>query len=108
MENSEIYLAILVMALANLLTRILPFLFFVKKEPPSAIVFIEENFPPIIMVILIFYTLSSIDFQNQFYGLKEFLAIGITAYLHIRFNNYLISIFVGTLSYMFLVQFSGL
>jgi len=107
MQTNEIYLAILIMAAANLLTRALPFLFFVKKEPPKAILFIEKNFPPIIMIILIFYTLSSIDFKHQLYGLKEIFSIIVTAFLHIRFNNYLVSIFLGTLFYMFLVQFVG-
>jgi branched-subunit amino acid transport protein AzlD len=105
MESSEIYIAIAIMALANLITRALPFLFFTKKEPPHYIIFIEQNFPPIIMIILIFYTLTSIDLVNQLYGLKEIVAIGITAYLHLRFNNYLISIVLGTLFYMGLVQF---
>ena len=105
MSNSEIYIAIGVMALANLLTRLLPFVFFAKNNPPPWIVFIEKNFPPIIMMILIFYTLSSIDFANELYGLKEFVSIALTAYLHLRFNNYLVSIIVGTLFYMGLVQF---
>lgn len=108
MVETSVYLAIFVMAVANFLTRVFPFLFFVKKEPPAIIIFIEKNFPPIIMTILIFYTLSSIDFKNELYGLKEFLAIGVTAFLHIRFNNYLVSIFIGTIFYMYLVQFSGL
>jgi branched-subunit amino acid transport protein AzlD len=105
MSNNEIYIAIAIMAIANLLTRALPFLFFNAKQPPSWIVFIEINFPPIIMTILIFYTIASIDFVNQLYGLKEFLGILFTAFLHIWFNNYLVSIFLGTLFYMGMVQF---
>jgi len=70
MTSNEIYLAIIAMSLANLLTRVFPFLFFVKKDPPSYIVFIEKNFPPIIMTILIFYTLGKIDFSIAPYGLK--------------------------------------
>jgi branched-subunit amino acid transport protein AzlD len=105
MNTNEIYIAIFIMALANFLTRVLPFLFFVKKDPPSWITFIEKNFPPIIMTILIFYTLTSIDFKNQMYGLKEFTAIFITGYLHIKYSNYLISIILGTIFYMALVQF---
>ena len=105
MSNNEIYFAIGVMAIANLLTRALPFLFFNSKQPPLWIMFIEINFPPIIMTILIFYTLAGIDFANELYGLKEFLGILFTAFLHIRFNNYLVSIFLGTLIYMGMVQF---
>lgn len=105
MSTNELYMAIGVMSLANLLTRVFPFLFFTKKEPPSYIVFIEKNFPPIIMTILIFYTLTSVDFTSAPYGTKELVSIALTAFLQIKFNNYLVSIFVGTLFYMGLVQF---
>jgi branched-subunit amino acid transport protein AzlD len=107
MNNNEIYIAIAVMALANIITRAFPFIFFAKKEQPHYIKFIANNFPAMIMVILIFYTLAKIDFTTAPYGLKELLAIAITALLHIKLNNYLISIFVGTISYMVLVQYVG-
>ena len=105
MSTNELYLAIGIMALANFTTRVFPFLFFVKHEPPAWIVFIEKNFPPIIMTILIFYTLTSIDFMTVPYGSREIISIILTALLHIRFNNYLVSIFTGTLFYMGMVQF---
>ncbi|MEA2019403.1 MAG: AzlD domain-containing protein [Campylobacterota bacterium] len=105
MSNNELFLAIIVMTLANFITRVFPFLFFAKKEPPKIIAFIANSFPPIIMTILIFYTLGNIDFTVAPYGTKELLAILVTAFLHIRFNNYLISIFMGTIFYMILVQF---
>lgn len=105
MNTYEIYLAIFVMTLANYLTRVLPFLFFSKKEPPSFVIYIEKYFPPIIMTILIFYTLSGIDLKNELYAFKEIIAILFTAFLHYKFNNFLVSIFVGTIFYMVLVQF---
>ncbi len=106
MSSTELYLAIVVMSFANFITRVFPFLFFAKKEPPKIIAFIANNFPPIIMTILIFYTLGKIDFSVAPYGLKELIAIIITTLLHIKFNNYLISIFMGTVFYMLLVQFA--
>jgi len=105
MSTNELYMAIIVMTFANFLTRVFPFLFFVKHEPPAWVIFIEKNFPPIIMTILIFYTLTSVDFTTAPYGMKEIIAIALTAFLHIRFNNYLVSIFIGTIFYMGLVQF---
>ena len=104
MTNNEIYLAIMVMAFANLITRAIPFLFFVKKDIPKVLQFIQKFFPAVIMTILIFYTLSKIDFTQAPYGTKEIISIIITALLHIKFNNYLVSIFAGTAFYMFLVQ----
>ena len=102
--QDNVFLAILIMALANLLTRAFPFIFFNKKEPHPTIRFIADFFPPIIMTILVFYTLSGIDFTMAPYGAKEIISIIFTALLHIRFNNYLISIFGGTIFYMWLMQ----
>jgi branched-subunit amino acid transport protein AzlD len=105
MSTNYLLIAILVMAIANLITRIFPFLFYSKKEPPKIVSFIANSFPPIIMTILIFYTLGKIDFSVAPYGTKELFAIFITAALHIKFNNYLVSIFLGTIFYMYLIQF---
>ncbi|MDY0051261.1 MAG: AzlD domain-containing protein [Aliarcobacter sp.] len=105
MSNYEIYLAIAIMTIVNYFTRFFPFLFFRKNEVPSYILYIEKYFPPIIMSILIFYTLKDIDFSIQPYGLKEIISIIFTAVLHLSFKNYLISIFAGTIFYMGLVQY---
>ncbi len=105
MSEYELFLAIVVMTIANFITRVFPFLFFTKKEPPEIITFIANSFPPIIMTILIFYTLGKIDFTVAPYGTKELISIIVTALLHIKFNNYLISIFIGTIFYMILLQF---
>lgn len=105
MNGLEIYIAIGIMAIVNFFTRVFPFLFFRKNELPSYIVFIEKFFPAIIMTILIVYTIKDIDFAIQPYGLKEIGSIIFTSVLHILLKNYLVSIFIGTIFYMGLVQF---
>ncbi|MGB6330069.1 MAG: AzlD domain-containing protein [Halarcobacter sp.] len=105
MSNYEIYIAIIIMALINLFTRVFPFLFFSKKELPKSLEFIEKFFPPVIMTILIVYTLKDIDFSLYPYGTKELTGIIFTAVLHFTLKNYLISIFFGTIFYMGLVQY---
>lgn len=104
MTNNEIYLAIIVMTFMNFLTRVFPFIFFLKKDPPPIIVYIETYFPPVIMTILVFFTIKDVNLTIFPYGLQEISAILFTAFLHIWKKNYLISIFLGTLYYMFLVQ----
>lgn len=106
MSESYILYAILVMVAANYLTRVTPFLFFVKKEPPAFIVTIERAFPPIIMTILVFYSLKEIDFQSTPYGANELLSVAVTIFLHLSVKNYLVSIFAGTFCYMILIQMS--
>ena len=105
MSEYEIYIAIAIMAIVNLITRVFPFLFFGKKDLPSSILFIEKYFPPIIMTILIVYTLKDVDFSQTPYGFKEVGGIIFTAILHITVKNYLVSIFAGTIFYMGLVQY---
>jgi branched-subunit amino acid transport protein AzlD len=102
---SDIYIAIFVMALSNFFTRVFPFLFYSSKEPPKILNYIGKVFPPVIMTILIFYTLANVDFTTTPYGTKEILSIFLTAFLHFRFNNYLVSIILGTLFYMILLQY---
>lgn len=104
MTNNEIYIAIAIMAGVNFITRVFPFLFFGKKELPQSLLFVEKFFPAVIMSILIVYSIKDIDFNLQPYGAKEILGIFFTASLHFLLKNYLISIFGGTIFYMFLVQ----
>ena len=105
MSNYEIYIAIAIMTVINYFTRVFPFLFFRKNDLPSYILFIEKYFPSVIMTILIFYTLKEINFSLVPYGMKELGSIVFTALLHLIFKNYLVSIFIGILFYMGLVQY---
>jgi len=104
MSDAYLASAIAVLALGNLLTRAAPFLFFARRKPPRAILFVERNFPPIILTILIFYTLGSVDFSSPPYGSRELLAIAATMGLHAWRGNYLLSIFGGTAFYMALIR----
>ena len=104
MDDTQILVAILIMSAANFATRLFPFLFFVKREPSAWVIYVEKTFPPTIMTILVFYSLKDIDFALAPYGTSECLAVLATAALHLSLRNYLVSIFAGTLFYMFLVQ----
>jgi branched-subunit amino acid transport protein AzlD len=105
MSNSDIYIAIAIMSVISFFTRVLPFLFFKKRELPESLEFVGKYFPAIILTILVFYTIKDMNFTVFPYGLKEISAIIFTACLHILMKNYLLSIFVGTIFYMGLVQF---
>lgn len=105
MSNNEIFIAIFIMAIIGYFTRALPFLFFNKKEPSPTILFIENYFPAVMMTILVFFTIKNIDLTSYPYGTKELIAIIFTAFLHLWKSNYLLSIFGGTITYMFLVQY---
>ncbi len=105
MDNLDILIAIIVMSLANFATRLFPFLFFVSREPPAFIIFVEKTFPPIIMTILIFYSLKHINLNVVPYGFSEISAVIVTVLIHLGLKNYLVSIISGTLFYMMMVQY---
>jgi len=104
MAHNYLPVAILVMVVVNYFTRALPFLFFRDRTPPKAILFLENYFPPVIMTILVFYSLKGIDFTAAPYGGYELSAVALTVALHLIFKNYLLSIFGSTLFYMGLLQ----
>ena len=98
-------LVILVVAVCTFLTRFLPFaLFGGGKEVPVIVKTLGELLPPAVIAILVVYCLKSVSFMTPPNGFPEFIAIGIVAFLHIWKRNNLLSIGVGTISYMFLIQ----
>ncbi len=105
MSYYEIYFAIAIMSVVNIFTRAFPFLFFRNSEPPKIIMYIEKYFPAVIMTILILYSLKDINFHQTPYGLKEISGVIFTGCIHLLIKNYLVSIFGGTIFYMFLVQY---
>jgi branched-subunit amino acid transport protein AzlD len=104
MENNYIITAIVVMAIVNYATRALPFIFFKSHNTPTSILFLERYFPPVIMTILIFYSLKDMDLHTVPYGSYELIAVAVTITLHLVFKNYLLTIFGATLIYMGMVQ----
>ncbi len=104
MSNSYLTISIAVAAFATYLTRVLPFVFFRKKEPSATLKYIEWNMPVMIMVILIFYALRDVSWSLYPYGISEIIGVLIAGALHIKYKNALLSIFVATVVYMFLIQ----
>lgn len=104
MSNSYIIFAIIIATLATFLTRALPFLVFKKRKPSAWVFFVEKNMPLMIMVILIFYSIKDVDFSHFPYGGAEISSLILAAILHISLKNVLLSIFVSTAFYMFLVN----
>ena len=104
MQSSYLIVAIFVASIMTYLTRVIPFLFFRKKEPSPLIRYIEWNMPVMIMVILIFYALREIKWESYPYGIAEITGIFVAASIHVKFKNALLSIFLATITYMFLIQ----
>ena len=104
MESSYLIGSIIIAAFATYATRVIPFLLFRTREPSALIKYIEFNMPLMIMVILVFYALKDVKWEIYPYGLAEIIGVSVAIFLHIKFKNALLSIFVATLTYMVLMQ----
>lgn len=99
-------ISISIMAIITALLRYIPFLVFGKgKSTPSVITYLGKFLPYSIMGMLVVYCLKDVNFLSGSHGLAEVIAILFVVVLHAWKNNTLLSIFLGTVCYMLLVQF---
>ncbi len=104
MSHEYIIGGIFIATIMTYLTRVIPFLFFNKREPSPIIRYIEWNMPIMIMVILVFYALKDVKWGTYPFGIAEIIGVLVAVFVHIKYNNALFSIFLATIVYMFLVQ----
>jgi len=103
-EIAYLWMVIVVMALVTFATRVFPFVALRGKGEHPVFFFLGRYMPPVIMTILVIYSLKAVDFQNAPFGANELLALSVTVALHLWRSNALLSIFSGTVVYMFFVQ----
>lgn len=98
-------LIILLVAAATFSTRVVPFLVFPKgKEIPSIVRYLGKVLTPAVIGMLVVYCLKSVSVVRFPFGIPEFIAVFVTAALHVWKRNNLLSIGTGTVLYMFLIQ----
>ena len=95
----------MVVSFCTILLRALPFLIFGgKKEVPQTVQYLGQVLPPAIMAVLVVYCLKGISLFQGNHGIPEILSVLAVAGLHIWKKNILLSIGLGTLCYMVLIQ----
>ncbi len=117
LTTTQAIAAIAVMAVVTFLTRALPFLLFDRGDhPPKLVLYLGRVLPPAVIAMLIIYCLKSnilaveanltslLDPAVLSQWLPALLAVAVVVILHIWKHNNLLSIFGGTILYMFLVQ----
>lgn len=99
------FLIILLVALTTFATRVTPFLIFPKgKEIPKTIQYLGKVLTPAIIGMLVVYCLRNTAILSAPYGIPELIAVVVVAVLHVWKRNNLLSIGVGTVLYMVLIQ----
>lgn len=105
MDNLHSILIVAVATLVTMATRFLPFLIFGKdRKTPDIIVYLGKVLPYAIMGMLVVYCLKEVSILAYPYGIPELLGCAAVTALHLWKRNSLLSIGVGTVFYMVLVQ----
>lgn len=95
-----------VVALVTLSTRALPFLLFRNHAKiPKIIPALGKVLPFAMMGLLVVYCLKSVSVVSYPFGLPELIAAAAVILLHRWKHQTLLSVGVGTILYMLLVQF---
>ena len=99
------FLIILIVAITTFTTRVIPFLVFPKgKELPSIVIYLGKVLTPAVIGMLVVYCLKGTHIIAAPHGIPELIAVVTVAVLHIWKRNNLLSIGVGTVLYMVLIQ----
>ena len=105
MTTLQIGITVAACTLATILTRFLPFWLFPKGKPaPRIVAYLGKVLPCAVMGLLVVYCLKDVQPAAAPYGLPELIAVAATAGLHVWKKNTLLSVGVGTVLYMLLVQ----
>lgn len=106
MTLTEQIITILMVVLGTMATRFLPFIVFPSGKPtPKYIQFLGKFLPPAVFGMLIVYCLKNVDIFAGSHGIPELISIIVVVALHLWKKQMLLSIAVGTVCYMLLVQF---
>lgn len=98
-------LIIVVVGLTIFTTRAIPFVIFHdEKKIPEVIKYLGRVLPPAVIGMLVIYCLKSVSITIFPFGFPEFISIVVVIILYIYKRNNLLSIGVGTILYMFLIQ----
>ena len=105
MSDLHIWSLVAVIALVTAALRFLPFLVFSDAGKTTKLIEkLGRVLPFAIMGMLVVYCLKGITFTASPFGIPELLGCAVVAALHVWKRNTLLSIGVGTVFYMVLVQ----
>ncbi len=104
--NTELFLFFGLVSLGTFLTRVLPFILFPEnKKIPRYIKYLSNFLPYTIIGMLVVYCLKDVSFTVSPYALPEIISIAAIISLHLWKKNTLLSIGLGSVLYMVLIQY---
>ena len=106
LTTTQMFIIIALLAVGTALTRFLPFVLFRDAaSAPPYVCYLGKLLPTAAISLLVVYCLRYISLASAPHGIPEVIGIIVVAALHLWRKNTLLSIAVGTVCYMLLVQF---
>lgn len=106
LTDKESLIVLVAFALGSQLCRFLPFLLLDKKcDQNKTLKYLGTVLPDAAIGLLLVYSLKDISFSLSSSFVPQLLAVSLVALVHYLKENMLLSIAVGTISYMLLIQF---
>ena len=104
MTTAQSIITIILVVLGTMATRFLPFILFPEsKTPPKIVSYLGTVLPYAVIGLLVVYCLKDAVF-SEYHALPELIAIAAVIVIHKWKKNTLLSIGIGTILYMLLVQ----
>ena len=104
-EYTHAIIIIAVMGGVTLATRVLPVLVFGRSEKiPEFILYLGKVIPYTAMGLLIVYCLRDVSVLHGSHGLPELIAMAAVTGSYLWKRNAILSVIIGTVLYMFLLQ----
>ena len=105
MHDLHSIVLIIVVAIVTMLLRFIPFAVFGgNKTTPEYITYMSSVLPYAIMGMLVVYCVKDASITTELHGIPELIAGATVVGLHLWKKNTLLSIVVGTVMYMLLIQ----
>ncbi len=106
MTQTQLIITIAICMFGTVVTRFLPFVVFNEnRETPKFVSYLGKYLPSAVFGMLIIYCLKDVSILQGSHGLPELIAILLTAGVHLWKRQMLLSISIGTVAYMLLIQF---
>lgn len=105
MSAPQMLITIGMVTLGTIITRFLPFVIFPpSRKTPGYITFLGRVLPYSVIGLLVVYCLKDVRLTSSPFGIPEAIAIVCIVSLEYWKSNVLLSIGIGTVVYMLLVQ----
>lgn len=95
--------AIVMASIGTALTRFLPFIALRKSADNAWLKYLQNTMPLLIMTLLVFFSLKDTAWSVT-YGIYEMIGITCVAACFLLSKNAVLSMFVGIICYMFLIN----